>query len=116
MANFNQTIIAGQIGSDIEVKYTASSVPVINLSVATNEEWLDKKGNKQKNTYWHKVVYYGKHAEILVNKLKLGKGDSILVEGNLKYEEWEKDGVDMKTAFIHANKVELLTQVNKKNK
>ena len=125
MANHNKITIAGQLGADAELKYTSGDnpKPVMELSVATTEEWMDKNTAKIiKRTQWHRVVYWGgKHAEALVNKLKLQKGDSVLVEGSMDYSSYpikKKDGIDLPvevnipTAKIKAVEVQLLRRAN----
>lgn len=125
MANMNKIIIAGQLGADAVLKYTSAGKPVMELSVATAEEWIDSKSGKvMKRTQWHKVVYWGgKHAEALVNKLKLAKGDSVLVEGMMEYSSYpikKKDKIDLPieidipTAKIKATEVQLLRHVQTK--
>lgn len=108
MANFNQIIIAGQLGQDVEVRY-AGDKPVINLSVATNNEWMANDGKKMKRTYWHRVSYFGKHAQILVDQFKLKKGDSVLINGELRYKNYQDDaGVDKQTTEIRATSVQIV--------
>ena len=112
MANMNKIFIAGQLGQDVELKY-AGKTPVINLSIATSDEWVDDKAKVHKNTDWHKVTYFGNHAKSLVEKLNLAKGDSLLIEGSMHYSSYEKEGIDIPTAKIKAEKVQLLRRVEK---
>jgi single stranded DNA-binding protein len=127
MTNVNEVRIIGIIGAEPELKYTANKTAVLNLIVATNEEYLDNEGQKVKNTQWHKVGYFGKHAEILANHktLKLKKGDSVYVAGSLKYGSYEIDkynsidlgtAVKIPTAIIEASSVSLLHSSDNKNK
>lgn len=127
MANMNKIIIAGQLGADPALKYSHDDRPVIDFSVATAEEWLDKTtGKVMKRTNWHKVVYWGgKHAEALVQKLKLAKGDSVLVEGSMAYSSYPINSknkidlpveIDIPTAKIKATDVQLIRRADTVNK
>ncbi len=73
---------------------------------------LTDKGKVYKNTDWHQVTYFGNHTKSLVKKLKLSKGDSLLVEGSMHYSSYEKEGI-IPTAKIKAEKVQLLRRVEK---
>ncbi|MBM3277724.1 MAG: single-stranded DNA-binding protein [Candidatus Handelsmanbacteria bacterium] len=84
----NKVILIGNIGSDPEVKYTASGVPVVNFSLATSESWTDKgSGQRQERTEWHRLVLWRKLAEIAGQYLK--KGSKIYVEGRLQTRSWD---------------------------
>lgn len=84
----NKVILIGNIGSDPEVKYTASGVPVANFSLATSESWADKaSGQRQERTEWHRLVLWRKLAEIAGQYLK--KGSKIYVEGKLQTRSWD---------------------------
>jgi single-strand DNA-binding protein len=84
----NKVILIGNIGSDPEVKYTASGVPVANFSLATSESWTDKAtGQRQERTEWHRLVLWRKLAEIAGQYLK--KGSKIYVEGRLQTRSWD---------------------------
>jgi len=87
----NKVILIGNLGSDPELKYTSGDRPVCNLSVATNETWKDKSGQRQQRTEWHRVTVWGVLAE---NCSKyLSKGRSVYVEGRLQTRSWEdRDG------------------------
>jgi len=80
------------LGQNPEVRYTPSGAAVANFSVATNESWTDKQGQKQERTEWHRIVVWGKLAE-LCNQY-LSKGRQAYIEGRLQTREWEdKTGV-----------------------
>ncbi|MCC7264016.1 MAG: single-stranded DNA-binding protein [Candidatus Latescibacteria bacterium] len=84
----NKVILIGNIGSDPEVKYTASGVAVANFSLATSESWTDKgSGQRQERTEWHRLVLWRKLAEIAGQYLK--KGSKIYVEGKLQTRSWD---------------------------
>ena len=83
----NKVILIGNLGSDPEVKYTPDGVPVANFSLATNESWNDKDGQRQERTEWHRLVLWRKLAEIAQQYLK--KGAKIYVEGKLQTRSWD---------------------------
>lgn len=84
----NKVILVGTLGKDPEVKYTANSNAIANLSVATSESWKDKNtGEKQEKTEWHRVVIFGKLAEIAGQYLT--KGSQVYLEGKLQTRKWQ---------------------------
>lgn len=87
MASINKVILVGNLGRDPEVRYTQNGNAVANLNLATNEVWKDKSGERQERTEWHRVVVWGKQAEIA--KEYLTKGSQIYVEGSLQTRQWE---------------------------
>lgn len=88
----NRVMLIGTLGQDPEVKYLGNGNAVCNLSLATSEEWKDKQsGEKKSQTEWHRVVLFGKVAEIAGEYCR--KGGQVYIEGKLKTREWEKDGV-----------------------
>jgi single-strand DNA-binding protein len=107
MGSVNSVHLVGNLGADPELKYTASQKAVCNLSVATNETWKDKQGNKQEKTEWHRVTVWGDQAE---NCSKyLAKGRSVYVEGRLQTRKWQdKEGKDRYSTDIVANRVVFL--------
>lgn len=90
----NKVIIVGTLGSDPEVKYSASGSAIANLSVATSEQWKDKQtGEKKEQTEWHRVVIFGKLAEVAGEYLR--KGSQVYIEGQLRTRKWtDSNGVD----------------------
>ena len=107
MASVNKVILVGNLGKDPELRYTKSGEPVANFSVATNEKWKDKQGNKQERTEWHRVVVWGKTAENCAQYL--AKGRSVYLEGSLQTQEWtDKQGVKRQTTEIRAHSVQFL--------
>jgi single-strand DNA-binding protein len=92
MSSVNKVILLGNVGADPEIRYTQSGDAVVNLSVATSEQWKDKAtGQKKENTEWHRVGIFGKPAEIAAQYLK--KGSKIYVEGRIKYKKYnDKSG------------------------
>jgi single-strand DNA-binding protein len=102
----NKVILIGNLGADPELKYTPSNRPVCNLSVATNETWKDKGGQKQQKTEWHRVTVWGEVAE---NCSKyLAKGRSVYIEGRLQTRSYEKDGQKHYATDIVADRVVFL--------
>lgn len=99
----NKVIILGTIGQDPEVKYTPSGAAVCNLSVATSEQWKDKQtGEKKEQTEWHRIVLFGKVAEIAGEYLR--KGSQAYFEGQLRTRKWtDQAGVEKYTTEIVVN-------------
>lgn len=88
----NKVILVGTCGQDPEVRYLPNGNAVTNLSLATSEQWLDKRsGQKVERTEWHRVSLFGKVAEIAGEYLR--KGAQCYIEGKLQTREWEKDGI-----------------------
>ena len=84
----NKVILVGNLGNNPDTRSTKSGAMVTNISVATSETWKDKNtGEQQKRTEWHKVVFYGRLAEIAAQYLK--KGSKIYLEGSLRTSEWQ---------------------------
>ncbi len=103
----NKALIIGTLGQDPDVKYTASGAPVVNVSVATNESWKDKStGDQVEKTEWHRIVVFGKLAEICAQYLK--KGSQVYFEGKIQTRTWDKEGVKMYTTEIVANEMQML--------
>lgn len=94
----NQATIVGRLGNDPESRFTQSGDAVCNFNMATTERWKDKSGEKQEKTEWHRIVLFGKVAEIAGEYLK--KGSECLIQGKLQTREWEKDGVKRYTTEI----------------
>ena len=95
----NKVILVGTCGQDPELKYMPSGDAVCNLSLATSEQWTDKKTNEKKEkTEWHRVSLFGKVAEIAGEYLR--KGSQVYIEGKLQTREWEKDGIKRYTTEI----------------
>ena len=108
MASVNKVIIVGNLGKDPETRYAPSGDAVTNIVVATTETWKDKtSGEKREATEWHRVVFFGKLAEIAGQYLK--KGSQVYLEGKLKTRKWQdKDGQDRYTTEINADEMKML--------
>ncbi len=107
MALLNLVQLIGYLGKDVEVKYTQSNNAIANLSLATDESYTDRDGNKVQRTEWHRVVVYNKQAE---NCGKfLSKGSLVYVEGSLQTRKWQdQQGQDRFTTEIKASRVQFL--------
>lgn len=94
----NKVILVGNLGNDPDVKYTQGGMAITRISLATTSVRKDKDGNQQERTEWHRVVFFGRLAEIAGEYLR--KGSQVYVEGTLRTREWEKDGVKRYTTEI----------------
>ena len=90
----NKVILVGNLGQKPEIRYTQTNTAVATLSIATSESWKDKdSGEQREKTEWHRVVFFGKLAEIA--EQYLDKGSQLYVEGKLQTRKWQdKDGVE----------------------
>ncbi len=105
--SINKVILIGRLGQEPELKYTPSGAAVCNFSLATSESWTDKSGQKQERTEWHRVVVWGKLAE-LCNQY-LAKGRQCFVEGSLQTRAWDdKQGQKRYTTEINARNIQFL--------
>ncbi|MCZ6803642.1 MAG: single-stranded DNA-binding protein [Proteobacteria bacterium] len=104
----NKVILIGNLGNDPDIRYTASGAAVANISLATAESWKDKNtGEQQERTEWHRIVFFGRLAEIVGEYLR--KGSQVYVEGRLQTRKWEdKEGKDRYTTEIVANEMQML--------
>ncbi|CAD5108900.1 single-stranded DNA-binding protein [Zestomonas carbonaria] len=95
----NKVILLGNVGGDPETRYLPNGNAVTNITLATSDSWKDKQtGQQQERTEWHRVVFFGRLAEIAGEYLR--KGSQVYVEGRLQTREWEKDGVKRYTTEI----------------
>ena len=103
----NMAQIIGHLGRDPEVRYTPEGTAIANLAVATNETWKDKSGEKQERAEWHRVVLFGKVAEIAGEYLR--KGSLVYLQGRLQTRKWQADdGQDRYTTEIVAARMKML--------
>jgi single-strand DNA-binding protein len=93
----NKVILVGRLGRDPETRYTGGGQAVANFSVATDESYKDKAGERQKRTEWHKIVVWGKQAEIAQQYLK--KGSLVFIEGRIQSREWQDKEGQKRTSF-----------------
>lgn len=110
MSGINKVIIVGRLGSDPEMKAVGQGSTVTRLSVATSESWVDKGGQKQERTEWHRVTVWGKLAELCGKYL--AKGRMVYVEGKLQTRSWEDNGQKKYATDIVASTVQFLSAGN----
>jgi len=107
MASVNKVILIGNLGRDPELRYTQGGQAVANFTLATNERFSTKDGDKQERTEWHRIVAWGRTGELCAQYLS--KGRSVYIEGRLQTREWEdKEGQKRRTTEIVANTVQFL--------
>lgn len=103
--SINQAFLHGNLGQDPEIRYMQDGKAACNFSLATTNKWKDQNGQPQELTQWHRVVAFGKLAEVIGQYLK--KGDSCIVAGEIRYREWQdNEGNNRKTTEILANKID----------
>lgn len=104
----NKVILVGNLGNDPEMRYTSSGVAIANISLATSDQWKDKEtGEPRERTEWHRVVFFGRLAEIVGEYLK--KGRQIYVEGSLQTDKYQdQSGNDRYSTKVHAREMQML--------
>jgi len=104
----NKVILVGNLGQDPDVRYTTSGAAVTNISVATSESWKDKAtGEDVIKTEWHRVVFFGRLAEIAGEYLK--RGSKVYIEGKLQTRKWQdQNNQDRYTTEILAGEMQML--------
>jgi single-strand DNA-binding protein len=104
----NKAILVGRLGRDPETRYTSGGQAVANFTLATDETFKDRAGERQKRTEWHRVVLWGKLAEIAQQYLK--KGQLVYLEGRIQTRQWEdkRDGQKRTTTEIVGNVMRML--------
>lgn len=103
----NKVMLIGRLGRDPELRKTQEGTAVTNFTIATNEEWIDKgTREKKEKTEWHRIVTFGKLAEICSNYLS--KGRQVYIEGRIQTRSWEKEGAKRYTTEIVANNMQML--------
>jgi single-strand DNA-binding protein len=108
MASVNKVILIGNLGRDPETRYSADNAAITNVSIATTDKWKDKAtGEMKEATEWHRVVFFGRLAEIAGEYLR--KGRPVYVEGRLRTRKWtDKDGNEKYTTEIVADQMQML--------
>ena len=102
MASVNKVILIGNVGRDPEIRFTQAGEPIANFTLATNEVWNDKSGQKQERTEWHRVEVFGKTAQVVRDYCQ--KGKQVYIEGSIHYDEWtDKDGNKRNTTRIRVS-------------
>ena len=99
MASINKVLILGNLGQDPDVRYTESGAAIATLNVATNRNYKNRDGQPVSETEWHRVVLFGRTAELAKDYLR--KGRSVFVEGRLRTRKWtDQNGMDRYTTEI----------------
>ena len=108
MASLNKAMIIGNLGADPEVRYTQSNTAIANFNVATSEKYKDSNGDMKETTEWHKIVCWGRLAEIAQQYLR--KGNPVYIEGTIQTRQWEdKEGQKRYVTEIKALALQLLS-------
>ncbi|CAN7508969.1 single-stranded DNA-binding protein [Trinickia sp. LjRoot230] len=108
MASVNKVILVGNLGADPEVRYLPSGDAIANIRLATTDRYKDKtSGEMKENTEWHRVVFFGRLAEIVNEYLK--KGSAVYIEGRIRTRKWQgQDGQDRYSTEIVAEQMQML--------
>lgn len=107
-------MLIGRLGKDPELRYTTNNVPVANLSIATDESYTDRNGNKVEQTEWHTVIVFQRQAENCANYL--AKGSLVYVEGSLQTRKWQdQQGQNRSTTEIKATRIQFLDRKNQQS-
>jgi single-strand DNA-binding protein len=107
MAGVNKVILIGNLGRDPELRYTQGGQAVANFTLATTENWTSKGGEREERTEWHRIVAWGRTAELCAQYL--AKGRTVYIEGRLQTREWEnKEGQKQRTTEVNALTVQFL--------
>jgi single-strand DNA-binding protein len=106
MAGVNKVILLGNLGADPEVRYTADGTAVCRFRIATTEKFKDRQGNMQERTEWHRIVAWRKLAEICGQYLS--KGKQVYIEGKIRNDSWEQEGVKRYSYEIVADTMQML--------
>ena len=110
MSSVNKIILLGNVGSEPDVKVFDNGDMKTTFSLATSDQWTDKQGNKQESTEWHACVTYRQLAKIASDLVK--KGSQLFVEGRIKTNSWEKDGVKKYQTTVEVLKLLVLDKKN----
>jgi single-strand DNA-binding protein len=107
----NKAIIVGNVGDDPDIRTMPNGNQVVNLSIATSDEWKDKNtGDKKEKTEWHRCVFFNKIADIAAKYVN--KGSKIYIEGRLQTRSYEQDGVKKYSTEIVVNDMQMLDSKN----
>jgi single-strand DNA-binding protein len=93
----NKVMLVGRLGRDPETRYTSGGQPVASFSIATDESWRDKDGERHKHTEWHKIVVWGKQAEVAQQYLK--KASLVFIQGRIQSRQWDDKQGQKRTSF-----------------
>jgi single-strand DNA-binding protein len=109
----NKAILLGNVGADPEIRRNQSGEPIANIRLATSETWRDKNsGERKEKTEWHRIVVFGKLAEVVEQYVV--KGQKLYIEGKIQTREWEKDGIKRySTEVVLSGLSSILTMLDK---
>ncbi len=114
MYGINKVILVGNLGSDPEIRKTANQQTVTQFSLATSESWINREGERQEKTEWHRVVIWGKLAETCAKHLN--KGRQVFIEGRLQTRSWETEqGQKRFTTEVVASQVVFLGKASQQS-
>ncbi len=114
MRGVNKVILIGNLGKDPEIRYTTGGQAVANFTIATSDSYTNKDGEKQENTEWHRIVAWGRLAEICGEYLT--KGRMVYIEGQLRTRSWEdKEGNTRWTTEVVARSMEMLSSAGSRS-
>ena len=103
----NKAILVGRLGKDPEVRYLQDGTAVVSMSLATDKQWKDKNGERKKKAEWHRIVVFGKLADICAQYLD--KGSLVYIEGEIQTRSWEdKEGTKRFTTEIVGKEMKML--------
>ncbi|HML83118.1 MAG TPA: single-stranded DNA-binding protein [Thiomonas arsenitoxydans] len=111
MASLNRVDLIGNIGQDIELRYMPDGSAVANISLATTAKWKGNNGQLQERTEWHRLVCYGKTAELAAEYLQ--KGSQVFFSGRLQTRKWEKEGETHYSTEIVVQEMQFLGSTRK---
>lgn len=102
----NKVMLIGRLGADPEIRYMPSGDSIATLNIATSRRWKDKSGERKEETEWHRVTFFGPVAKVCGDYLK--KGSQVYVEGRIKTDKYQKDGVDVYRTGIIGEQMNML--------
>jgi len=108
VASFNRVVLLGNLTRDVELKHLQSGTAVAELGLAINEKYKDASGQWVESTVFVDISLWGRTAEIAGEYL--AKGDPALIEGRLKFDQWEKDGKKQSKLRVTGEKLQLLSR------
>lgn len=107
MAGINKVILVGRLGYDPEIRIMPAGSAMATLSVATSESYIDRNGQKQERTEWHRVIFWEKRAEVCRDYLK--KGSLVYIEGKITTRKWQdQQGIDRYSTEIQGQQLQML--------
>ncbi|WP_347250289.1 single-stranded DNA-binding protein [Zoogloea sp.] len=105
--SLNMVQLIGYLGRDPELRATGLGAPMANFTVATTEAWVDKEGERNEHTEWHRMVAFGGLAKVIGGYLV--SGSRVYVQGKLRTRKWQdKDGRDQHSTEIHVTELKML--------